>query len=98
MAKILGRWLDTTQKKIVLGGMVCFLLVGLIPPLMDYHSHSHCGYGIIFLDGGSPYGGGYVGGIGHYERIDFYRLIVEWILVIVLTGGFLFLSKEKKSK
>jgi hypothetical protein len=50
------------------------------------------GYGFIFL------GDDYVGGIGYWERIDFYRLIVEWILVIVLTGGLVFLSKEQKSK
>ena len=31
-------------------------------------------------------------------RALIYRLIVEWILVIVLTGGLLFLSKEKNSK
>ena len=71
MTKIFGGWLDTTQKKIIFGGMICFLLVGLIPPLMSYDSpHSSRAYGIIFLDGGSPYGGGYVGGIGHYESVD----------------------------
>jgi|GEM_PF-3671015 len=97
MAKIksiFGRWLDTTQKKIIFVGMVCFLLAGLIPPLMDVDSpHFSLGYGIIFLDGGYV-----VGGINSNERVDFYRLIVEWILVIVLTGGLLFLSKEQKSK
>ena len=102
MAKIksiFGRWLDTTQKKIILFGMVCFLLIGLIPPLMHYRTHDYRGYGIIFLDGGyGRYGGGCVDGICYNERIDFYRLIVEWILVIVLTGGLLFLSKEQKSK
>ena len=81
MAKIksiFGRWLDTTQKKIIFIGMVCFLLVGLIPPLMNSGTlYTSRGYGFIFL------GDDYVGGIGYWERIDFYRLIVEWILVIV---------------
>jgi hypothetical protein len=59
MAKIksiFGRLLDTTQKKIIFGGMVCFLLMGLIPPLMDYdhysHSYSSSGYGVMFLPHG----------------------------------------------
>jgi len=89
---IIGRWLDTTQKKIIFGGMVCFLLAGLIPPLMHSKYHFSCGYGFMFLPRNC------VGSIGGLERIDFYRSSVEWILVVVLTGGLLFLSKEQKSK
>jgi uncharacterized membrane protein len=97
MAKIKSRWLDTTQKKIVFGGMVCFLLAGLIPPLMsyDHYSHSYSSshhYGFMFMPDI------FVGGIDQGDRIDFYRLIVEWIVVVVLTGGLLFLSKEKNPK
>ena len=92
MAKIFGRWLDTTKKKIVFGGMVCFLLSWLIPPLMCvYPPHVYRGYGFIFLPENW-------GGIAYDEMIDFYRLFIEWFVVIVFTVGFLFSSTEQKPK
>jgi hypothetical protein len=59
---------------------------------MSSHPYSPRGYGFIFL------GRDYVGGIDWDEEVDFFRLFVEWFLLIVLTGGLLFLSKEKNPK
>ena len=71
--------MSKTQLKILWIGMVIFVLMGLFPP-KEYNTPegSHAdGYGFIFT----------------VDNIDFSRLIVQWAIVAVVTGGLIYSIK-----
>ena len=76
--------LDSLQRKIVLVGIVLFILMGLIPPWKEGNAqYDHpLGYRLIVAPPELP---NYLG--QHNGRIDFGRLILQWILLAVGVAG-----------
>jgi hypothetical protein len=89
---------DSRRRKTLGVGFALFVLMGLFPPWeytfnaewqgVPIASSRPAGYALIFLPP-KPLGSSYVHGV----RLDFGRLLVQWVLVAGVTGVVLAIQK-----
>jgi len=88
--------LNKYQKPILVTGFVIFLLMNLFPPWVawlhppGYTESVSIGYGLIISPPGSKYG------YDSYVSINYGRLLLQWIIIAVATGGTLIIARGKK--
>ena len=91
-AKGVLKYLNDRQRIIVVGGVILFVLMTLYPPWKQTWSHGSSysewslGYALIVLP---PQGEKVSNTFG--VRIDFSRLILQWLILTAATGFFVFI-------
>src|SRR5262249_47322314 len=73
-----------TQRVLVIIALVLFVLMGLLPPWKQAGRYAGSGYHPLWND--------------EYSTVDFFRLLLQWLLLGVLIGGALFVTATPKEK
>ena len=91
--------LNSRQIKIVIISTLIFIIMGLFPPWTythdnrSMHIENPAGYGFI-IEPPESKGDSYRDGI----KLDVSRLTIQWLMLIVLSGSALFLTKKRDTK
>ena len=87
-----GRSMSKKQRDVILVGIMLIVLMGLCPPWYGYQSTRPKQYDRPVSQGYS-----FIGAPPQpTSRIDKSRLFVQWITVVVATGGLAFIFKDNK--
>ena len=91
--------LNDKQRKVVIVGVLLFVLMGLFPPwtyMYDWqsiHREKPAGYALIISPPGPE-----ENGIPYGVRIDISRLIVQWLIIAAATSLGVFMNRTQEKE
>jgi len=94
----MGR-LNSQQRKIVVISIAIFVLIGLFPPWVytfkhkDTYSAKSAGYAFIAVAPPPEQDT-----LAHGVKIDLSRLLIQWVLLVGVSGGVLLLAPRKEGE